>query len=605
MSKRVASSNFADNTKDYYLTTSVNDSGLPSAWLQLKDYLKRGGRLPLHFPAQEFVENKNSFKQNLPDDYYESLQIYEPIKDFQSQQYDSQINLEEPLIETDSSPTLIISQPKYSIHDSANIKIDNDGNDLLKDTSNLKEISENFDGKALGDSTEDDTTKHKVDSQSLSNGAEIDKRQATGIISSYAIALKNMAIGLAHQFNHLWNSTEVPKESSGKKIKINEDKVTILKDDKPITTPAPIKQSTIVADKEEKIVDKRIQVVANTKTSKAPKHYNPSKLLRYSLEHRSEHSDKPLTAHELDLLLNGPEKDSLVGRYIAPVNHFYFNYGKPESRANDDERHSARSYESKRVSHDYPRRGYEFDGDDASFENPLRYQRGSGSTVIERTKGNDIFFVLLIMGMCAAATTIVIAAGLYAFKIQQSRKSRHDDDPPTYGVVGPNSIASSGKGGNFAANYLIGAQAAAGGQGIVLTNGETLKQLATLDAARQELNAKLSGSAINKTNCAQIEVGVPVTNSQTGNRTAYLTNQNAAMYHYQHQKQQMISGVGERTASQHTSASDLDSEDDNDEENYTVYECPGLASAHNMEIKNPLFVDDQTPVNSPSYKRKE
>lgn len=50
--------------------------------------------------------------------------------------------------------------------------------------------------------------------------------------------------------------------------------------------------------------------------------------------------------------------------------------------------------------------------------------------------------------------------------------------------------------------------------------------------------------------------------------------------------------------SRHTSASDIDSEEENEEGDYTVYECPGLASTVEMEVKNPLFQDDITPISS-------
>jgi hypothetical protein len=43
--------------------------------------------------------------------------------------------------------------------------------------------------------------------------------------------------------------------------------------------------------------------------------------------------------------------------------------------------------------------------------------------------------------------------------------------------------------------------------------------------------------------------------------------------------------------------SDNDSDDDHDDEvDYIVYECPGLAPTGEMEVKNPLFQDDETPV---------
>ncbi|XP_008322751.1 neural proliferation differentiation and control protein 1a isoform X2 [Cynoglossus semilaevis] len=67
---------------------------------------------------------------------------------------------------------------------------------------------------------------------------------------------------------------------------------------------------------------------------------------------------------------------------------------------------------------------------------------------------------------------------------------------------------------------------------------------------------------------------------------------NAQMYHYQHQKQQMLS-MGNHKQEQKV----LDSEATSDEEevggDFTVYECPGLAPTGEMEVKNPLF-DDST-----------
>ncbi|KAG8178724.1 hypothetical protein JTE90_023270 [Oedothorax gibbosus] len=74
--------------------------------------------------------------------------------------------------------------------------------------------------------------------------------------------------------------------------------------------------------------------------------------------------------------------------------------------------------------------------------------------------------------------------------------------------------------------------------------------------------------------------------------------QSAQMYHYQHQKQQMIA-VEKAGSTKNASASDVDSEEENEEGDYTVYECPGLAPTGEMEVKNPLFHDDSTPVSPP------
>ncbi|CAH1716699.1 neural proliferation differentiation and control protein 1 isoform X2 [Aphis gossypii] len=83
--------------------------------------------------------------------------------------------------------------------------------------------------------------------------------------------------------------------------------------------------------------------------------------------------------------------------------------------------------------------------------------------------------------------------------------------------------------------------------------------------------------------------------SPTGDRRLA---QSAQMYHYQHQKQQIIAMETNSTVKESRcgSVSDPDSDDDNEEGDYTVYECPGLAPAGEMEVKNPLFLDDNTPA---------
>ncbi|XP_040012492.1 neural proliferation differentiation and control protein 1a [Xiphias gladius] len=81
----------------------------------------------------------------------------------------------------------------------------------------------------------------------------------------------------------------------------------------------------------------------------------------------------------------------------------------------------------------------------------------------------------------------------------------------------------------------------------------------------------------------------PATGTSMGDKTLA---QSAQMYHYQHQKQQMLS-VGNHKPEQKV----LDTEVTSDEEevggDFTVYECPGLAPTGEMEVKNPLF-DDST-----------
>ncbi|KAK9298289.1 hypothetical protein QLX08_008304 [Tetragonisca angustula] len=75
--------------------------------------------------------------------------------------------------------------------------------------------------------------------------------------------------------------------------------------------------------------------------------------------------------------------------------------------------------------------------------------------------------------------------------------------------------------------------------------------------------------------------------------------QSAQMYHFQHQKQQIIAMEKDPG-----SVSEAESEEENEEGDYTVYECPGLAATGEMEVKNPLFHDDPTPA-TPAQTNKE
>ncbi|XP_038216887.1 protein cab-1 isoform X2 [Zerene cesonia] len=69
----------------------------------------------------------------------------------------------------------------------------------------------------------------------------------------------------------------------------------------------------------------------------------------------------------------------------------------------------------------------------------------------------------------------------------------------------------------------------------------------------------------------------------------------AHMYHYQHQKQQILA-MERSCLGRNGSISDPESEDENEEGDYTVYECPGFATTGDMEVKNPLFNEEPTPA---------
>ncbi|XP_070821193.1 neural proliferation differentiation and control protein 1 [Chaetodon trifascialis] len=66
----------------------------------------------------------------------------------------------------------------------------------------------------------------------------------------------------------------------------------------------------------------------------------------------------------------------------------------------------------------------------------------------------------------------------------------------------------------------------------------------------------------------------------------------AQMYHYQHQKQQMLSLEKHRDDPK-VPDSGASTDEENEDGDFTVYECPGLAPTGEMEVKNPLF-DDST-----------
>jgi hypothetical protein len=72
--------------------------------------------------------------------------------------------------------------------------------------------------------------------------------------------------------------------------------------------------------------------------------------------------------------------------------------------------------------------------------------------------------------------------------------------------------------------------------------------------------------------------------------------QSAQMYHYQHQKQQMIAMEKANTENKADNSDNSDGEAE--EGDYTVYECPGLAPTGEMEVKNPLFKEDYINMNA-------
>lgn len=209
---------------------------------------------------------------------------------------------------------------------------------------------------------------------------------------------------------------------------------------------------------------------------------------------------------------------------------------------------------------------------------------------------NDMYFLIMVSAFCVMAIAVVLAAGMFAYRVQQNRKLTTETDYPTYGVVGPNSMNTKCGATGFVGGYFGSIKGSASSSSEHSKNGSA-KHLADAYSGSDSgvaTSCKQSGGGSKRSlNDQTNNLSNPI--GSVNNRSDFLASQNAArMYHYQHQKQQMI--ISDRSSNgRQTSASDLDSEDENDDGSYTVYECPGLASAHEMEIKNPLFNDDQTP----------
>ncbi|XP_077005083.1 neural proliferation differentiation and control protein 1 isoform X2 [Tamandua tetradactyla] len=70
--------------------------------------------------------------------------------------------------------------------------------------------------------------------------------------------------------------------------------------------------------------------------------------------------------------------------------------------------------------------------------------------------------------------------------------------------------------------------------------------------------------------------------------------QSAEMYHYQHQRQQMLCLERHKEPSKELDSASSDEE--NEDGDFTVYECPGLAPTGEMEVRNPLFDDSSLPA---------
>ncbi|KAF7260393.1 hypothetical protein EG68_02365 [Paragonimus skrjabini miyazakii] len=102
------------------------------------------------------------------------------------------------------------------------------------------------------------------------------------------------------------------------------------------------------------------------------------------------------------------------------------------------------------------------------------------------------------------------------------------------------------------------------------------------------------GSLLSKRSPVESLLGEATVTSLEGDRKLA---HSAQMYHYQHQKQQMLAVD---RASDPTQVSEDGSESDVEEGDFTVYECPGLAEAEQLEVQNPLFEGGESIAQGPS-----
>lgn len=87
--------------------------------------------------------------------------------------------------------------------------------------------------------------------------------------------------------------------------------------------------------------------------------------------------------------------------------------------------------------------------------------------------------------------------------------------------------------------------------------------------------------------------------SQCGDRKLA---KSAQMYHYQLSKQNLIQLEKEESDRQEK---ELTTEDSDTNEECTVYECPGLGTMQNVEIRNPLFDDVNSTADGTSAPAKD
>lgn len=175
------------------------------------------------------------------------------------------------------------------------------------------------------------------------------------------------------------------------------------------------------------------------------------------------------------------------------------------------------------------------------------------------------------------------------------------DLPSTLGVPGPTPHTSLGSPVSSGPVHMSPLEPRGGrGDGLALVlvvvcsvAGAAALAVAALCWCRLQRDARLTQKADYAAPPAPSSPSAPGT-SPGDQRLAH----SAEMYHYQHQRQQM------RCLERHKEPPkevDLASSDEEDEDgDFTVYECPGLAPTGEMEVRNPLFNHSSLSAPPPS-----
>ncbi|XP_058380544.1 neural proliferation differentiation and control protein 1 [Diceros bicornis minor] len=175
------------------------------------------------------------------------------------------------------------------------------------------------------------------------------------------------------------------------------------------------------------------------------------------------------------------------------------------------------------------------------------------------------------------------------------------DLPSTRGVPGPTPHTSLGSPVSSGPVHMSPLEPRGGrGDGLALVlvvvcsvAGAAALAVAALCWCRLQRDARLTQKADYAAPPAPSSPSAPGT-SPGDQRLAH----SAEMYHYQHQRQQMRCLERHKEPPKEVDSASSDEEDEDGD--FTVYECPGLAPTGEMEVRNPLFNHSSLSAPPPS-----